>query len=177
MILPWYLDFTHRSVYPLPVALREQRIWPSVKRAAKGLRLDRTDRRHLVVVFSASRDVNDAPPGDHLVRVATRADALLFAVFNPPQYTIDKREPMPLFPSAARIRHTVTKAAEATGGKAYLTNDIIGAFRDIMKELRTSYVLRYTLEGLPSAGWHDIVVTVPRCPTCAIRARRGYMGK
>ena len=75
------------------------------------------------------------------------------------------------------IRNTLTRAAEATGGKAYLTGDIVGAFRDALKAFRSGYVLRYTLDGVPSAGWHDIVVKVPRCPTCTIQARRGYVGQ
>jgi VWFA-related protein len=136
-----------------------------------------SDRRHVVVVFSAARGVNDAPSEEQLSRVAERADVQLFAVLNPPLYSVDKHVPFPTFPSEQLIRDSITKAADATGGKAYLTGDIVGAFRDILKQFRSSYVLRYSLQGVPSAGWHDIVVKLPSCPTCTIRARRGYVGR
>jgi VWFA-related protein len=134
------------------------------------------DRRHFVVVFAAARDVLDIPDPAYLVRVASRSDALLHAVLNPTRQTYDSHQPL-RFPSEELIRNTLTRAAEATGGKAYLTGDIVGAFRDALKAFRSSYVLRYTLDGVPAAGWHDIVVKVPRCPTCTIQARRGYMGQ
>jgi hypothetical protein len=69
------------------------------------------------------------------------------------------------------------RAAEATGGKAVLTGDVSGTFRDVLKDFRQRYVLRYSVQGVPTRGWHDIVVTVPSCPGCTIHARRGYMGQ
>jgi VWFA-related protein len=135
------------------------------------------DRRHFVVIFAAARDVLDVPDPAYLTRVASRADALLYAVLNPPRQGYITHQPYRFFPSEELIRKTLTRAAEATGGKAYLTGDIVGAFRDALKAFRSGYVLRYTLDGAPSAGWHDIVVKVPKCPTCTIQARRGYMGQ
>jgi VWFA-related protein len=135
------------------------------------------DRRHVVIIFAAARDVLDIPDAKYLIRVAARADALLYAVLNPPRQAIDTHQPYRFFPSEEHIREALTLAAEATGGKAYVTGDIVSAFRATLKAFRNSYALRYTLEGVPSAGWHDIVVTVPSCPTCTIRARRGYMGQ
>lgn len=133
------------------------------------------NRRHLVLVFSAARGELDAPPGDQLVQVAARTDALLYVVLNPPDY--DRMHvPSPFCPTETSIRDIVTRAAEVTGGKAVLTGDIVGAFRDVLKEFRQSYVLRYSLKGVPTRGWHDLAVTVPNCPQCIIRARRGYMG-
>lgn len=135
------------------------------------------DRRHLIVLGSAARLKSSVPLEEHLLPAARRADALLYTVLSPPTRTAITNRQLPLLPSEVVTRQAMTAAAEATGGKAYLTGDIVGAFRDVLNELRTSYVLRYTLEGLPSAGWHNIVVKVPSCPTCTIRARRGYMGR
>jgi len=134
------------------------------------------DRRHVVVLFAAGRGEPEVPSLDFLADAAQRADALLYVVLTPPRQTYDTHRPL-VYPSEVVIRSAVTKAAEATGGKAYLTGDIVGAFRDILKQFRASYVLRYTLQGVPSAGWHDIVVKVPSCPPCTVRARRGYMGR
>jgi len=136
-----------------------------------------SDRRHLVVVFALGSGKPTVAPMEHLVPVARRADALLYAVLTPTHHSEVTNQVFPFSPSEMVIREAVTAAAEATGGKAYFTGDIAGAFRDVLKEFRSSYMLRYTLEGVPAAGWHDIVVKVRSCPTCTIRARRGYMGR
>ena len=135
------------------------------------------ERRHLVVLFALGSGKPTVSPVPHLSAAARRADALLFVVLPPPHREEITKRPFPFYPSEELIRQAVTQAAELTGGKAYLTSDIVGAFRDVLKEFRASYILRYTLQGVPSAGWHDIVVKVPSCPTCTIRARRGYMGR
>ena len=135
------------------------------------------DRRHLVVVFALGTGTPAVSPLDHLAPAARRADALLYAVLAPTHRESRTNQPFAFYPSEVVIREAVTQAAEATGGRAYLTGDIVGAFRDVLKQFRSSYVLRYTLAGVRPAGWHDIVVKVSRCPSCTIRARRGYMGQ
>jgi VWFA-related protein len=136
-----------------------------------------SNRRHMVLVFAAGRGEPELPSLEHVVRIAERADVLLYAVLTPAPQDVRTHQPAPLFPSQAFIRDAVTRAAEATGGKAFLTGEIVGAFRDILKEFRQRYVLRYSLQGVPSRGWHDIVVKVPSCSGCAVQARRGYMGR
>lgn len=135
------------------------------------------DRRHVVVLFALGSGKATVTPLDHLVPVAERVDAILYAVLPPPHHEQVTNRPFPFYPSEMLIRDAVTQAAEATGGKAMPTSDIVGAFRDVLKEFRSRYVLRYTLEGVPPAGWHDIVVKVPMCPSCTVRGRRGYMGQ
>lgn len=135
------------------------------------------DRRHLVIVFALGEGAPAVSPLEHLVPAAQRADVLLYAVLSPSHHEIRTNHPFAFYPSENVIHNAVTQAAEATGGKAYLTGDIVGAFRDVLKDFRSSYVLRYTLQGVPAGGWHDIVVKVPTCPTCAVRARRGYISR
>lgn len=89
----------------------------------------------------------------------------------------DTRPIRPVVSNSNRIPLFPTQAAEVTGGRAFLTGDVVGAFRDVLKDFRSSYVLRYTLHGVPSPSWHAVAVKVPSCPTCSIRARRGYMGQ
>jgi VWFA-related protein len=134
------------------------------------------DRRHIVLAFSAARGALDAPSGKPLVEVAARADALLYGVLNPPVYD-QAHVPYEFHPSEIPIRDAITRASEATGGKTSLTGDIVSTFRSVLKEFRQRYVLRYSLHGVPSRGWHNIVVKVPSCPSCTIQARRGYMGR
>jgi hypothetical protein len=56
--------------------------------------------------------------------------------------------------------------------------DAVGAFRRLFEDFRQSYVLRYTLAGVPSPGWHDITVRVvsKNSQRYTVRARRGYYG-
>jgi Mg-chelatase subunit ChlD len=55
-------------------------------------------------------------------------------------------------------------------------NLLDAAFIKAFDDFRTSYVLRYVLEGVPSPGWHDVVVRVPG-KSYQIRASRGYFGR
>lgn len=134
------------------------------------------DRRHIIILFSAARLQSEVLLVEDIVPAAIRADALLYTVLNPPDQAADTHQPIPIYPPDALVRDGLTQVAVAAGGKTYLTGDIVGAFRDILKEFRRSYVLRYSLQGVPTRGWHSIVVTVPSCPRCTIRARRGYLG-
>jgi VWFA-related protein len=134
------------------------------------------DRRHIVVAFSTARGAMDAPSGAPLAAVAARADALLYVVMNPPLYDL-AHVPFAFRPSEITIRDALAHAAEATGGRAFLTGDILASFRDVLNEFRQRYVLRYSVQGTPTRGWHDIVVSVPKCLGCTVHARRGYMGQ
>ena len=135
-----------------------------------------SDRRHLVVVFANPGGEPDAFPLDHLLSAAQRADALLYAVLTPP--AVDEHyQPYPFHPEQIDLRNALTQAAEATGGKMYLTGDIVGAFKQLLRDFRSSYVLRYAVQGVSTAGWHDITVKVPSCSECTIHARHGYMGQ
>lgn len=72
------------------------------------------------------------------------------------------------------------EAAELTGGRVYLpgiftdrtASDI---FAKLYADFRQRYVLQYTAEGVPTAGWHDIVVRIARLPKARISAKRGYL--
>jgi hypothetical protein len=50
------------------------------------------------------------------------------------------------------------------------------AFLKAFDDFRTSYVLRYVLEGVPSPGWHDVFVRVSG-KSYQVRAGRGYFGR
>ena len=70
-------------------------------------------------------------------------------------------------PSAASRRAGLEAGAQATGGalhKARLLSEptLAGTFKKAFEDFRSSYVLRYTLKGVPPGGWHTIEVTLPR---------------
>ena len=67
-----------------------------------------------------------------------------------------------------------------TGGRAFAfsQNESIGAMlKSIISDFRTSYVLRYSAQGVPAAGWHDVVVSVPKHRTYTVHARKGYVAQ
>jgi hypothetical protein len=49
------------------------------------------------------------------------------------------------------------------------------AFREVLREFRSAYVLYYTARNVDSAGYHTIEVKVPR-EGVTVQARRGYFG-
>ena len=71
-------------------------------------------------------------------------------------------------------------AAEATGGGLHRTAmfsepSLTGTFRKAFDDFRSSYMLRYTLQGVPGGGWHTIGVDVRGSRSFTVRARKGYM--
>ena len=74
----------------------------------------------------------------------------------------------------------VAAGATATGGalhRAQLVSEpsLASAFRKAFEDFRSSYVLRYTLQGVPRGGWHTIEVSIPRKHNYTVRARKGYL--
>ena len=68
--------------------------------------------------------------------------------------------------------------AAATGGDVTafrVDNSIPSTFRDILDRFRTSYVLRYTPQGVPRDGWHAVNVKVGK-GNYEIRAKKGWQG-
>ena len=58
-----------------------------------------------------------------------------------------------------------------------LRNQDLGpAFVRALNDFRTSYVLRYAIQGQAKAGWHELQVRVTRPGEYEVRARKGYFG-
>ena len=79
-----------------------------------------------------------------------------------------------------RDGQAIAAGAEATGGALHQTELILeptlgGTFKKAFEDFRNSYVLRYTLKGVPAGGWHAIEVTVPRARGYTVKARKGYL--
>jgi len=74
---------------------------------------------------------------------------------------------------------TIAAAAAATGGALHKTElltepSLTGTFRKAFEDFRSSYVLRYTPEGVTRGGWHAIDVKVRGPRSYTVRSRRGY---
>ena len=113
---------------------------------------------------------------DVLPRIAKRSDALLHVV----------AAPIWTGGSPNRGRLTLSgrtlpfvEAAELTGGAAHTIGKVlIGAFKVVIDDFHSSYLLRYTPRGVTLAGWHEISVRMrsAQASKYAIRARKGYFG-
>ncbi len=87
--------------------------------------------------------------------------------------------PRPVHP-VLRDGLAIEAGAQATGGalhKALLLSEptLGGTFKKAFEDFRTSYVLRYTLKGVPAGGWHTIEVSLPGKRNYTVRSRRGYL--
>jgi VWFA-related protein len=70
-------------------------------------------------------------------------------------------------------------AADSTGGALHKAAGLseptlTSTFKKAFEDFRSSYVLQYTLQGVPRGGWHTIEVKVPGSKSYSLRARKGY---
>ena len=134
-------------------------------------------RQYLVVVLSCGYNTSGILPLDRLEPLARRSDAVLYVLFTPWGTRASGGMPRALYPAEVATRNAFAAAAATTGGAASAGGDVVAGFQHQLIEFRDGYILRYTAQGVPSTGWHDITVTVPSCPTCTIHARKGYFGQ
>jgi len=74
--------------------------------------------------------------------------------------------------------NTVSTTITVTDSRVRTPADLLdSSFVSAFDAFRASYVLRYTLTGVPRTGWHNLTVrVVKRGTNDAVRARRGYFG-
>jgi hypothetical protein len=75
--------------------------------------------------------------------------------------------------------NTFTELTARTGGRVFVVDyddSVGGAFRRVIDDFRTGYLLQYTRDSVPTEGWHDLTVKVTRPGHYDIRARKGYWG-
>ena len=125
-----------------------------------------SDRRHLIMLFTDGSDTNSITAPASLIETARRSlGAVSFVVGGLSR----KEKPKPSF--------FVETIANETGGRVLpvaLGEDLSQAFRRLLEEFRTSYVLMYRPTGVDGPGYHPIDVTLKRPGTFELRARRGY---
>jgi len=141
------------------------------------------DRRHLAVAFTDGHDTLSVTTPDRVLEVARQSETVLHLVITSsasiPTSSIPRAWPIPgrMNPKG---REMLLEAAEVTGGRrgwpGIFNASVLGAFKEIFNDFRASYVLKYRPRGVPSSGWHDLTVSVPKQRGYTIRARRGYGG-
>ena len=73
-------------------------------------------------------------------------------------------------------REMIDQVAATTGGEVLELDggdDLSNAFLRTVEAFRTSYVLRYTPNGVSATGWHEVVVRVKK-RNYTVRSRNGY---
>lgn len=162
------------------------------------------DRRSLTMVFSAGRDTRSQLASAQVLERARRADTTVFVVhaflnYAPTEAPPPGAEarPVPVVPQSVPARF-YRDLAGITGGTVQnvepltvLRNDserrsmrvrigdpgLSEAFLRAIQDFRSSYVLRYTPEGVAPAAWHAIKVKVLKRGRHTVRARKGYAGR
>lgn len=150
------------------------------------------DRRQLIVVFTDGNDSTSTTSGAMLTDVARRTRATV--AFVVPVAGTSSAFSQPLFDTRGKlITSTPLPTTEAprlsssqfgffrtlaleTGGTILpvtQTTNLSAAFRSVLDEFRSAYVLYYTARGVDRAGFHTIEVKVNR-EGAVVQARRGY---
>jgi VWFA-related protein len=126
---------------------------------------------HVVVPIENARDRLDTVAGPHFL--VNKTSSLIDQVTARAQ--AGPAESAELFPN----ENTFTELTARTGGRLFIVDyqDSVGdAFKRILSEYRTSYVLQYTPTGVAREGWHDLTVRVKRSGHLQVVARKGYWG-
>jgi VWFA-related protein len=143
--------------------------------------------RTLVLVFSDGDDTASWLPGQAVVDVARRSDAVVYGVGPPdegpvrPGFRIDFRSgiqsPVPNLPMAILLERFLKGLASETGGRYFdlqRGSQLRDTFVRILTEFRSRYLLTYTPRGVDAGGWHPIEVKLKKGRGGAT-ARRGYL--
>ena len=140
------------------------------------------DRRQLIVVFTDGSDSSSITGNSTLTSVAQRTRATLTFVMPGtirPTITSGNRViTLPIAPLFSAPSPIVTTLARETGGTILPVgsgSDLSAAFRGVLNDFRSCYVLYYSAQGVDRDGYHAIEVKVKR-EGAVVQARRGYFG-
>ena len=136
-------------------------------------------RRQLVVLFSDGQDSSSITDSETLLDVARRTTPTVAVVLASPMRlrpaSLVRHSPKPT-PTIADLAQQV---AGDTGGFVVAMNpgeNVTSAFRQVLEQFRTSYVLYFTPQGVDPQGAHTLEVRVKR-PNVEVRSRRSYAGR
>jgi VWFA-related protein len=144
--------------------------------------------RTLVLLFSDGQDTMSWLPGQTVIGIAQRTDAVVYGIGlrtvetpDVPGFRVDFRSGLqpdiPNVPAAVLMQSFLTALAAETGGK-YLeaegAQQLRETFVQVITEFRSRYVLTYVPRGVESTGWHPIEVKL-KGRRGKVIARRGYL--
>jgi len=143
-------------------------------------------RRQMLVVYTDGDDASSITNAAAMLDVARLSDAEVHVVV--PIENASKQlegstgSAVPVAADSGGLfpnEDIFTELTARTGGRLFIVDyeDSVGsAFKRIISEYRTSYVLQYTPTGVTREGWHDLTVRVKRPGHVQVVARKGYWG-
>jgi len=169
-------DFTH-NLDRLDRGLRGVRseggtsLYDSIYLAAGGL--DGRQGRHVIIVVTDGGDTTSYKTFHDALRAAQMSDTVLYPVLV-----------VPITNDAGRNtggEHALTTLAQNTGGRVFaptLGDELDAAFLEIIRDLRTQYLLAYYPKDVPLTKdpFHRIDIRLKR-PDLRVSARSGYYGE
>lgn len=130
------------------------------------------DGRHVIVVVTDGGDTTSMKRYSDALAAAQKADAVFYPIVVVPITN----------PAGRNIggEHALETLAQSTGGRAFYptVGELDRTFADILRELRTQYLIGYYPRG-PAAGdgkFHRVRVELPQRPDLRISTRAGYYG-
>jgi VWFA-related protein len=141
-----------------------------------------TESRSVMIVFSDGLDTASWLTADQVAAAAQRSNTVIYGV------TVADHQVVRAIQLADRVASSVEpeyspnqtafldRIANLTGGRVIRTDvtaRVGEAFRQVIEELRTRYLLSYSPTGVDTPGWHTIAVRV-KGRRVQVQARRGY---
>jgi len=131
------------------------------------------DGRHVIVAVTDGGDTTSSKKFRDAVESAQRADAVVYNVVV-----------VPISNPAGRNtggEHALETLSASTGGRVFyptVGEPLDRAFADILRELRTQYLMAYYPKGVATedARFHPVRIELPRRTDLRISTRAGYYG-
>ena len=127
------------------------------------------DRRQVTIVLTDAQDNASFFDKDTLYAAAQRTHAVVYGVL-----------PTGLAEDASRFSARLEMLTRVTGGdlvRSKWDSKMGDVLVGMLNEFRQGYVLTYALDGVPSQGWHKLIVRVPGGRGLKVRAREGYFAR
>ena len=175
----------------------ERRCLPAYDTLARALMEPATpDRQRVVILLTAGEGHGGLLSTGPAAEIAKRANARVYVTYVEPyqgarnyiaqevcpevsmDFSKEREDQLRDRSSGGVGDDRLAAIAKSTGGRevkpSVLRNNAVGPLRDLLDEVRASYVLRYTPKGVPDKGWHPITIKVTKPGSYDIRARPGY---
>ena len=144
--------------------------------------------RPIILLFTDGKDILSWLTEDDILQTVRESNTVIYAVSNLRVSNADAARALDAMSRTGQNRTktgvaTVSKEAQflssitAISGGAFLTVDSSSRleknFVDILKEIKTRYLLTYYPQGEREEGWHDVRVQL-KSRRAEVRARQGY---
>ncbi len=132
------------------------------------------DGRHVIIVVTDGGDTTSARNFHQALEAAQRADSVIYPILV-----------MPITNEAGRNiggENALIQFAQGTGGRVFTPGErraLDAAFADIVRELRTQYLLGFYPRNVPPTkdAFHRLQIRLKQRPELRVLARSGYYGE